>query len=67
MFPAKEKYLIHISGMKECGKAPGDKHWDFLKTWHCYGQGLGPEKGNGTWHHLPTELCSVQPLAFGSG
>lgn len=26
----------------------------FLKTWHCYRQGLDPEEGNGIWHHLPT-------------
>lgn len=48
------------------GRTLGGKHWGFLKTWHCYRQGLGPEEGNGTWHHLPTELCSIQSLGGGA-
>lgn len=32
----------------------------FLKTWHCYRQGLDPKEGNGTWHHLPT-VCYPAP------
>lgn len=43
-------------------EAPAVKHRGFLQTRHCYSQGLDPAEGNGTWHCLPTELCSIQHL-----